>query len=154
MTNKLIKLEDRILELLDTDKIISPREIATVLKVPEDKVREILNNDIFYDKICANSLSKMRLAYHTIAIPHLLENLQTEVKFYESYDRLSKAIGALKEKDNESVKLSLEVLLKEKKVDKEVVELEQVNGNIFELKDSAKVNNNSPVKELEFEFEE
>jgi hypothetical protein len=163
---ELTQLEKDILDIISTSEISSPIEIARLLDLDESEIIPILNNDEFYNLICARSLSHMRLAYHSKAIPKLIEHLDNEHKFYDSYDRLTKAIGAVKDKDSEGLKVSLEVLLKDAKIEKKEkkanpdlntvskpVELKRTSGNIFAIEEESKPE--SPHKqEMEFEFEE
>lgn len=162
---ELTQIEKDILSVIQTSEISSAKEISNILDIPEKEVIGILNNDEFYNLICANSLSNLRLAYHSKAIPHLIRDLESEHKFYESYDRLTKAISGVKEKDNESMKVSLEVLLKreEKTISakpisshsneevKHCLNLEKTSGNIFELEETE-----TEIRKgtIEFEFEE
>lgn len=155
MGNALVKkelseLEKDILKVISTSEISTPGEISNILDVEESLIVEILNNDEFYNYICASSMSIMRLAYHSKAIPHLIRDLDTEVKFYDSYDRLIKAIGNGKDNSSEGMKVSLEVLLKNNSAEvKEkdvtphtkdnlntVYEVKKTSGNIFEITDT------------------
>lgn len=161
---ELTQLEKDILLIISTSEISSAKEISNILEIEETKVITILNNDEFYNHICANSLNNMRLAYHSKAIPKLIDNLDNEHKFYDSYDRLTKAIGAVKERDNESLKVSLEVLLKEPRIEKSVnhksqvtshtKENDKVSGNIFEVEDIKETKPSHNKKDLEFIWEE
>ena len=170
MTNiikkELTEDENNILLLINTNSITSAKEISEILDLSESYVISILNNEDFYNLICANSLSNMRLAYHSKAIPRLIERLDNEHNFIDSYDRLTKAIGAVNTRDNESLKVSLEVLLKEAKVEKHisshinnnkenlntVYETTKTSGNIFAIEDNRQESHKS--KEIVFEFED
>jgi anaerobic ribonucleoside-triphosphate reductase len=153
----LVKLEDRILQVIDTQKVYSARTIAKILRVDEDRVIEILNDDNFYNKVCSYSLANMRLAYHSIALPKLINDLESDTAFYASYDRLTKAIGYMKDGDN-SAKHTLEVILKEKsalapeeKVISPINKESKVSGNIFEVPSE----NKTVIPHLdEFEWED
>lgn len=171
---ELTELEKQILSVIETNSISSPIQIANLLDVDQQDVIAILNNDDFYNLICANSLGNMRLAYHSKAIPKLISNLENDKDFYDSYDRLTKAIGAVRAADHEGMKVSLEVLVKEKHEEKNVTpnkpdpdlntvsnskerkeSLEQkVSANVFGIQDNTK--QSPPIKKTtkEFEFEE
>ena len=159
---ELTQLEQDILSVISTSEISSPIQIANLLDVPEEDVIAILNNDSFYELICARSLGNMRLAYHSKAIPKLINQLDSEHKFFEAYDRLVKTIGAVKEKDNEGMKVSLEVLVKEKKEEKNITPnlntVSKVTGNIFALEEEGKQSQVSPhtkqTIEIDYEWEE
>lgn len=167
---QLTELERDILSVISTSEISSPIEIANLLDVPEEDVIAILNNDSFYELICAKSLGNMRLAYHSKAIPQLIKLLDIEKDFFNAYDRLVKTIGAVKEKDNEGMKVSLEVLVKEKKEEKNITPKENketnlntvskpnTSGNIFALEEEGKQSQVSPhtkgTIEIDYEWEE
>lgn len=175
---ELTQLEKDVLEVIEVSSISTAKEIADILDVDLQDVIAILNNDDFYNLICANSLGNMRLAYHSKGIPHLISKLDEERHFFDSYDRLTKAIGAVKDRDNESLKVSLEVLLKDAKITKSDSphtnsdpDLNTVSkavsktktANIFSIEDngekqsktkSAKTDSPHTKGEITFEFDE
>ena len=169
---ELTELERDILSVISTSEISSPIQIANLLDVPEEDVIAILNNDDFYNLICANSLGNMRLAYHSKAIPKLISNLENDKDFYDSYDRLTKAISAVGSKDHEGMKVSLEVLVKEKNNEEKNItphepdkyhnphkedilkSVSKVSANVFGIQDNTKQSPPIKKKTIEFEFEE
>lgn len=166
MSNELVKKlnqeEQDIMYVIINSEVISAKEISEILNIEESKVIEILNNDDFYNLICANSLANLRLSYHSKGIPHLIKDLDDDKDFYNSFDRVSKIIGAVKERDHEALKVSLELLLKKEERNigmntphnQRSTNIEVIrSGNIFEIPDDNKIIEHSH-KEIEFEFED
>lgn len=172
---ELTQLEKDILSVIETSEIQSAAMIANLLECDESEVIAVLNNDEFYNLVCANSLSNMRLAYHSKAIPKLINKLDNEKEFFDAYDRIVKTIGAVKERDNEGMKVSLEVLVKEKHVPNEVKDItpkenkgkeneeflntvSKVSGNVFGIEEDQRQSQVSPrIKpkiEIDYEWEE
>lgn len=158
--NELVKKIEGAIKL-EIISAMSSGEISTALEISErfpdlteQQAIALLNNDEFYSLLCDNTQARMRMLYHTQAIP-VLERVLTSFDNKEklaALDRLSKLVGATRELPSIQVNLSLEDLLEQREEKRVTINLEKENGNIFEAE--AIVEEVEEEDDLNFLFEE
>lgn len=155
MSKELIKKElteiqkKEVLYLITSGEVRTAQDIISILPTLEESlVVQLLNDDMFYNEVCNYTLAKLKLSYHTTGVTKLLQilNSHDNKESLAALDRLSKLVGAIKEKDNVVINLSLEDLLEEKKEKKVNRKFKpslnlkrEGTGNIFEMADEEEI---------------